>query len=637
MKKIATFIRQYPIVAITLVLLVVVLACEFSGATTAAQWIATGYVIVIIALTAFDTIRDILRGHFGLDILALVAMIASIAVGEYIAAMIIVLMLSGGEAIEDYAAQRATKDLDALLKMAPNTAHRLRSDDPDATADDIDVTEVAEGDLLLVKPAEVVPVDGELISDYGDFDESSLTGESLPVQYERGHAVLSGSINGQRAVRIRATADSNSSQYQKIIALVAEAEQAKAPTVRVADRFAVPFTLVSLAIAGLAWWLSGDPVRFAEVLVLATPCPLLIAAPVAFMGGMSSSTRNGIIVKGGATLEALARASSVAFDKTGTLSYGQPELVEVIPADGVDADELLTLAASAEQYSSHVLAEGVISAAYERGLRLTTTEDANEIATNGVTAVIDGRHVVVGKLAFVQETDPEATRVPLEPGQTSVAVAIDGRFAGSLLLADSLRDNSSTTVRELHDQGIDTIAMLTGDNQDTATSLAEQAGIDTVHAELLPHDKVEIIKTLPSPVMMVGDGVNDAPVLTAADVGIAMGARGATAASESADAVIVRDDISRVGLAVRIGKHTFRIALEAIWIGIILSIGLMLVAAFGYIPAVWGALTQELVDLAAILYALRALTGGIKGKNKNRGADRHDEAQPSDVTEVSRS
>lgn len=611
MQKMWSFFTRYPVVATTLVALSVVLACEFSGASVAARWIATVYVVIIILVTAVDMVRDILRGHFGLDILALVAMIAASAVGEYIAALIIVLMLSGGEALEDYAAKRATRDLDALLKHAPNVAHRLRSDAPDAASDDIPLEQIAPGDLLLVKPAEVVPVDGELVSPAAEFDESSLTGESLPVRYERGSIVLSGSINRERAVRLRAIADSASSQYQQIIALVQEAEKAKAPMVRVADRFAVPFTLVSLAIAGIAWWISGDPVRFAEVLVLATPCPLLIAAPVAFMGGMSSSARNGVIVKGGATLEALARARSVAFDKTGTLSHGEPELVDVIAQPGFAAEELLRLAASAEQYSSHVLAEGIIDAARERGLSLSQSDDAEEIATNGVTATIEGHPVVIGKLAFVQQTDPTASPVPLRPGQTSVAVAINGRFAGTLLLADALRDNAAHTVSQLRELGIEHVAMLTGDNAETAGSLAKQAGIGTVHATLLPHDKVKLVSGMPAPVIMVGDGVNDAPVLAAADVGIAMGARGSTAASESADAVIVRDDIGRVVRAVKIGKHTYRVALEAIWIGIALSLGLMIVAAFGHIPAVWGALTQEVVDLAAIVYALRALTGGL--------------------------
>lgn len=621
------FIKRYPLVASTLAALIIVLALFFSGNTQLAQWLGTAYVIFIIVITSVDMVKDVMRGHYGLDILAVVAMGAAIAVGEYIAALIVVLMLTGGEALEDFAEARAARDLDALLKRAPETAHRLESDSPTASVTDVPVSEVQPGDLLLVKPAQVVPVDGDLLTSEAEFDESSLTGESLPVTKVQGEPVMSGSLNGERAIRIRATATSVNSQYQQIISLVQQAEEAKAPTVRVADRYAVPFTIVSLLIAGAAWWISGDPVRFAAVLVLATPCPLLIAAPVAFMGGMSAAARSGIIVKGGATLEALAQAKSIAFDKTGTLSYGEPELVDVIPANGTAPDELLRLAASAEQYSSHVLARGIIEAAQVRGLSLSTSDDAEEIATNGVRATVDGRRVVVGKLSFVRDVDRAAEPVELTAGQTSVAVAIDGQFAGTLLLADQLRSNAAETVTALRDMGISEVAMLTGDNQDTAAALAQQAGIEQVDAELLPADKVERITAMPSPTIMVGDGVNDAPVLAAASVGIAMGARGSTAASESADAVIVRDDVHRVVRAVGIGQHTYRVALTAIWIGIVLSIGLMTVAAFGYIPPIAGALTQEFVDLAAILYALRALTGG--GKDVGQAApakQRHPES-----------
>lgn len=630
-------LRRYPLVAATLLVLGTVLVLEATGLGEPARWIATVYVGGIIVWTAIGMIRDIIAGHWGLDILAVVAMGASLAVGEHLAALIIVLMLTGGEALEDYASHRAAASLDALLDRAPQRAHRiaaagagatgadaagpdgsaLAQPDPGAAlgeVEEIPVDAVRPGDLLLVRPAELVPVDGVLLDAEAELDESSLTGESLPVLRREGEDVLAGAVNGVRAVRMRATAAAGDSQYQRIIALVREAEEAKAPTVRVADRFAIPFTLVSLAIAGLAWWLSGDPVRFAEVLVLATPCPLLIAAPVAFIGGMSRAAREGVIVKGGATLEALAHARSAAFDKTGTLSRGEPELarVELAPGGPVAAeDELLRLAASAERYSSHVLAAGVIEAAEARGLALAPSDDAEEYATNGVDATIDGRRVRIGKLAYVRELDPAAPAVELAPGETAVSVAVDGRYAGSLLLADELRSNAAEVIARLRKDGIRHIAMLTGDAEATARSLAGEAGIDEVHASLLPADKVRLVAEMPErPVIMVGDGVNDAPVLAAADVGIAMAARGSTAASESADVVILADDLGRAARAVSIGRRTYGVALSAIWLGILLSLGLMVVAAFGFIPAVVGALTQELVDLAAILSALRALGGG---------------------------
>jgi len=606
MGKVAGLFRKYPVVWLTLLVGALVLTLLALGHDLPAQWIATGYVAVIVVITAVDMFKDIMRGHWGLDILAVVAMVATLAVGEYVASLIIVLMLSGGEALELYAASRARSELTALLDRAPRRARRVLDGDG---MEDIDVADVEVGDVLLVRPAEVVPVDGELLDSEAEFDESSLTGESLPVERVRGDSLMSGSVNGHRAVRMRATSTAQDSQYQQILTLVVEAEESKAPTVRVADRFAVPFTLVSLLIAGVAWWASGDATRFAEVLVLATPCPLLIAAPVAFMGGMSRSARSGVIVKGGATLESLARAKSVAFDKTGTLSYGRPELTDVLVENGFNADELLRLAASAERFSSHVLAAGVVRAAEDRGLALAPGVEASEVATHGVVANIEGRQVRVGKLSFVQEVDPAAYLDELEPGRTAVAVAVDGRFAGTLVLRDTLRENAAATVRVLRESGINHVAMLTGDNQATARSLASAAGIEEVHAELLPEDKVRLVKELQPRVIMVGDGVNDAPVLAAADVGIAMGARGSTAASESADVVILKDDVGKVAQALDIGRDTYRVALTAIWIGVVLSIGLMVVAAFGHIPAVAGALTQELVDLATILYALRALTG----------------------------
>ncbi|WP_261624612.1 heavy metal translocating P-type ATPase [Nesterenkonia marinintestina] len=598
--------RNYPMVAWTLAVGAVVLGLLAAGSEGPAQWTATAYVALVVVLTGIDMVRDMMRGHWGLDILAVMAMIATLAVGEYVASLIIVLMLSGGEALEDFAAGRARSELTALLDRSPRRAHRVAGE----ALEDVDVAAVQVGDELLVRPSEVVPVDGELLDPMARLDESSLTGESLPVTHARGDALMSGALNGDLAVRMRATAVASDSQYQRILSLVEEAEASKAPTVRLADRFALPFTAVSLLIAGVAWWLSGDPTRFAEVLVLATPCPLLIAAPVAFMGGVSRSAQTGVIVKGGAVLEALAGLRSAAFDKTGTLSHGRPELTAVHTVDGFDEDELLRLSASAEQFSSHVLASSIIRAAAVRGLEPAPGGEAAETATNGVRAMIEGHDVRVGKLGFVEEVDPRAEFPELAAGETAVAVAVDGRFVGSLVLRDELRREAPETVAALQSVGVERVAMLTGDNASTAQALASGAGIEEVHAHLLPEDKVRLLREMPHPVMMVGDGVNDAPVLAAADVGVAMGARGATAASESADVVILRDDVGRVVDAVDIGRHTFRVAITAIWIGVVLSVGLMLIAAFGHIPAVVGALTQELVDLACILYALRARRGG---------------------------
>lgn len=621
--------REYKLLAAVLVELIVVLALHFSGLTTAAQLVATVFVGFVILLTVIDMVKQLMRREFGLDILAVVAMTASLAVGEYLAASIIALMLTGGEALEDYAAARARRDLRSLLDRAPQRAHRLPAvDAPVDQAENIEIDRVEPGDILLVRPAEVVPVDGEAI-DAGSFDESSLTGESAAVAKDIGDTILSGSVNGTQAVRMRATRSAADSQYQKIIALVRQTEDQQAPIVRVADRYAMPFTAVSVLIAGLAWWLSGDPVRFAEVLVLATPCPLLIAAPVAFLGGMSRASNAGIIVKGGAVLEALGSASTAAFDKTGTLTYGRPTVAEV-RAVGVSEDELLAVAAAAEQFSSHVLALGVIEAA--AGLSLPAARNGREVATEGVEAEVSfgagsdgaaagaaggaaaggaaGVVVRVGTLGFVRGMAPEAFEVEFEAGQTVAYVSIGSEYAGALILDDQARDNAGQLVSELRRHGFEKVTMLTGDNPHTAQAIAAEVGIDDVHASLLPEDKVRLLHEIePKPVIMVGDGVNDAPVLAAAGVGIAMGARGDTEASEAADVVITRDDISRVGKAVDIGRWTLAVAKSAIWIGIILSLVLMGFAFFGFIPAVVGALLQEVIDLAAIVYALRALKG----------------------------
>lgn len=609
-------LRRYPVITITVVAIAVVLILHAVGQAALGRWIAIVYVAAFVVWTLAGMIRDVIRGHVGLDILAVVAMVATLAVGEYIASLIIVLMLAGGEALEDYATHRAKRDLTALLDRSPRIGHViLHPRSPDSNeVQDVSVDDVAVGDVLLVRPSEIVPVDGVLLTDSGTFDESSITGESLPVTRHAGGEVLSGAINGTRAVRIRALRRSADSQYQQIVALVRAAEGSKAPVVRLADRFAIPFTAVSLVLAGTAWAISGDPTRFAEVLVLATPCPLLIAAPVAFLGGLSRAAKTGVIMKGGAVIEQLARVRSAAFDKTGTLTEGRPDLVDVRPTPGLDSDELLLLAASAEQYSSHVLAEGIRRAAAARGLELLGAEEASEVATNGVTAAIDGRTVVVGKPAYVASLAPDTERVVLAAGEAAAYVAVDGRFAGVLVLADDPRPESAEVISWLRTNGVERIAMLTGDTSATAEAIARDVGITEVHAEILPQEKVQLAAQLqPRPVMMVGDGVNDAPVLAATDIGVAMGAKGATAAGDAAAVVILVDSLAKVTDAISIGRDTLRVALTAIWIGIVLSVGLMVVAMTGAIPAVAGALTQELVDLATILYALRALGGRPSG------------------------
>jgi heavy metal translocating P-type ATPase len=608
MTSLRAALRRYPVVAAALIVGLVGLLFWAAGVPVVMQWLYSGLGLVVAGIESAGMIRRMRSGAFGVDLLAIVAILATILVGEYVATLIIVLMLAGGAALEDYAAERSRRELTALLDRAPQTAHLVRAGTADV--DDVPATAVRVGDLLLVRPAEIVPVDAELVSASAAFDESSLTGESLPVERQAGEPVLSGSVNGRSAATVRATAAAADSQFQRIVALVAEAAASTAPVVRLADRYAVPFTVVAILIAGVTWYLSGDPARFAEVLVVATPCPLLLAAPVAFLGGMSRAARTGIIVKGGGVLESLARARTVVFDKTGTLTHGAPSISRVCPEPGFTEDELLAMAASAEQYSSHVLAAAVLLAAESRNLPLQRTDAAEEVPAHGVVAEFGDRVVVVGKLAFVADSAPDAYPADLAGDELAIYLAVDGRFAGFIVAGDRVRDNARATVQAFGRLGVQESMMLTGDTRPAANHVARLVGITRVRADCLPIDKVDAVRGIRArPVIMVGDGVNDAPVLAVADVGIAMGAKGSTAASESADAVILLDDLSRAVRAVAIGQDTVRIALQCIWLGMTLSLGLMVVAAFGLIPATVGALLQEAVDLATILNALRAIGG----------------------------
>ena len=603
---------RYPLVAGTIAALLAVLILLLSGQPLIAQVSASIYALAVAAYLAVGMVRRLMGGQWGIDILAVTAIVSTVLVGEFIASMIIVLMMAGGTALEDYAAGRAKKELTSLLERVPQTAHRERNGTHDgAQHEDVAATDVQIGDILLVRPGEVVPLDGILLSESGSFDESSLTGESLPVERVAGEGLMSGSLNGEAAVRMQVTALMEDSQYSRIVALVKEAADSKAPMVRLADRYAVPFTALAYVLGAIGWIVSGSPARFAEVLVVATPCPLLIAAPVAFLGGMSRAARGGIIVKYAGVLEQLSRIKTVAFDKTGTLTYGRPSLVGVRTSGSFTEDKVLGLAASAEQYSSHVLAASVMDAARTRGLVFETATEANEFATHGVRARFDGRDVVVGKPNFVAESVAGVEETVLASGELAIYVGVAGEFAGALVMSDPIRRETRRTLAELQELGVSRTVMLTGDALATAEHIAAEAGLTDVRAECLPTDKVEAVRSLPlRPVMMVGDGVNDAPVLAVADVGIAMGARGSTAAGESADVVIILDDLSKVASAVRIGQRTVKVALQSIWIGIALSVALMLAAAAGFVPAIAGALSQELVDLATILNALRALSAG---------------------------
>ena len=608
------FFLRYPVFASTIVVAVLGGILALSGLEDPARWVISVFALAVAAKESIRMVRSILKGSWGIDVLAVTAIIATVLVGEYWASIIIVLMFTGGEALEDYAESRAKRELTALLDNTPQIAHREVYSSAGAekgalfATEDCPVAELKIGDVVVVKPGELIPVDGTLLTGEATLDESSLTGESIPVERNKGDAVISGSINGSAVFRMEVTAIAADSQYQRIVELVTEAAESKAPFVRLADRYAVPFTIIAYVLAITAWVISGNPTHFAEVLVVATPCPLIIAAPVAFIAGMSRAARHGIIVKNGGTLEKLARIKTVAFDKTGTLTHGQPVLSSVITAPGIDEDELVRLAAIAEQYSAHTLAHSIVVGAQQRGLTVNPCTDVTETTAAGLTASIEGKKVVVGKYSFIAAQDPSTERVEIAAGELAVYVAVDGKYAGALLLRDELRADAPDTLKWLAAMGIRHTLMLTGDGKVTAEHVAQALGVTNVQAECLPLDKVRAVEAVTDrPVMMVGDGVNDAPVLAAADVGVAMGARGSTAASESADVVIMKDDLHRVARSIEIGQQTIRIALQSIWIGISLSLILMVLATFGLIPAVVGAGFQEVIDVITILNALRAL------------------------------
>lgn len=596
-------------VAATIAVGLVGLALLAAGQATVSAWLVGGYALAIAVWQAVGMVRDLVRGDFGLDVLAVTAIVATTIVGDHWAALIVVLMLTGGEALEDYANARANREVSALLERAPRFAHRCGAD---GELSEVPISAIAVGELVMVRPGEVVPVDGLLEGDAASFDESSITGEPLPVEHTPGDQVLSGSVSQQRVALVRATATARDSQYQQVIDLVQAAAASKSPIVRIADRYAVPFTLVSLAIAGLAWWLSGDPVRFAQVLVVATPCPLLIAAPVAFLAGMSRAASMGVIVKSGGVMETLARIRTVALDKTGTITHGQPVVDLVEPEDGTSGAELLRIAAATEMFSTHVLARTIVHAARQRHLHIPAAAGVEEATAAGMTGQVLGCLTAVGSAAHVERvTGHRPPGRPVLPGHIAIHVGTTDGYLGRILLTDQVRNNAPATLRALRSLGVRSVTMLTGDAADTARHVGGQLGIADVRAGLLPADKVAQVASLTDrPVAMVGDGVNDAPVLAAADVGVAMGARGATAASESADVVILLDDLSRVATSIAIAQRTVRIALQAIWLGIAISVALMLVAVWGVLPAIIGAALQELVDLAAILTALRAVRPG---------------------------
>ena len=588
----------------------VILHLAGSGGAGDDAWLAAGVCGAGYALWAMaDAFR---RGRAGVDAIALLALVGALAVGELLAAAVISVMLASGRALEAWAAGRAERDMRALLERAPRIARRYAG----GSLEIVPLDDIAPGDLLMVASGELVPVDGTLAAAPAVLDESALTGEPGPVERSPGEQVRSGVLNAGAPFDLRATATAQDSTYAGIVRLVAEAERSQAPFVRLADRYALWFLGLSLAAAGVAWALAG-PVRAVAVLVVATPCPLILAAPIALVSGLSVAARRGVIVKGGGVLERLARCTTVLVDKTGTLTSGHPKLAEVIPAGPLPAREVLRLAASLDQMSQHVLAGAIVSAALAEQCELVLPDQVHEVPGQGIRGQVAGRQIAVGKASWagLAGTPPwakAARRRARLDGALTVFVAADDVPAGVLVLEDPVRPDAGRTVHALRRGGISRIVMVTGDRAEVADTVGAVIGVNEVLAERTPAEKLDAVRAEQrrAPTIMVGDGINDAPALALADVGVAMGARGATASSEAADAVLTVDRLDRLGEVAALARRTQRIAWQSVLTGMGLSLVAMGVAAAGLLPAVWGALLQELIDVTVILNALRALRPG---------------------------
>ena len=647
------------------------------------QWLVIALVLVIVIDTVRGMIDDLRHGQVGVDVLAVVAILSTVAVAEYWASWAVTLMITSGEAIEEYAQAKAERSLTALMEAAPQTAHVVnlpgvgrgfaadKGDSSDgfrrvglASAaaaahrfDTVPVEQVQLGDVLMVLPGETVPVDGELLSGTATLDLSNINGEPVPREVFAGARVMSGAVNGSTALTMRATQVAADSQYQRILELVASAQESRPAVVKTADRLAVPFTVLSLVIAGVAWAVSGVPTRFAQVLVLATPCPLLIAAPVAYIAGTGRLAAAGVLIKAQDVLENLGRVTQVFFDKTGTLTVKQPQVVrvEMLPgaATRLNEDHVLMMAGAVERYSVHILSKGIAKAGaealarlrqrFEDGQRLCPEPEAswpghgreypvvkniNEDAGKGVSGEVNGHAVRVGRLSFAaagedgflavgeavpsRSEDDLRTRFGLlQPDEMASYVSVDGQLIARIVLRDVPRANAKAALAKLHELGVTKLAMLTGDKRASANIIASEVGIDEVHAELFPEDKVAAVKAATGAgktvTMMVGDGVNDAPVLAVADIGVAMTDGTSTAASESAQVVIMNDNIAAVPRAIAIARRTKRVMLQAVIAGLVLATIGMIAAAFNLIPVVVGAFLQEAIDVVSILWALTAL------------------------------
>jgi heavy metal translocating P-type ATPase len=588
------------------------------GADTTGHTVWRAAVALLAAELTFEVGRTVVAEHsLGVDTIALVAMVGALALNQELAGAVIGLMFSGGAALEAIASRRARRELTALIQRAPKVA-QLRME---GGLKEVPVARIQTGDVVLVRSGEVVPVDGTVISAEAIVDTSALSGEPLPETMKRGTQVLSGSANAGAPFDVRADRPASDSAYAAMVRLVEQAETERAPLVRLADRYAGVFLPATLLVAGMAWALSGQPVRALAVVVVATPCPLILAAPIALVSGLSRAARAGVIVKGVGAIETLGQARTVLFDKTGTLTVGTPEVRNIVTRGEWQPGDVLRLAASVDRLSTHILGAALARAANEAGIDLSMPVDVREDPGQGIRGSLDGHTVLVGSRAFIRaagvaQADVVSTTLATTrgSGEAHILVAIDGQLAGVIVMADEVRPDAERTVERLRAEGVRYVAMITGDRRSVAERVGRELGVDRVYAEQSPANKLEVVRSTAAdpdlrPVIMVGDGINDAPALAIADLGIAMGAAGATVSSDTADAVITVDRIDRVADALHTGRRALFIARQSIVAGMGLSLVAMGVAALGYLPPVGGALLQEGIDLAVILNALRALRG----------------------------
>jgi heavy metal translocating P-type ATPase len=570
-----------------------------------------GFTIPVLIVLLYDIVSNLRRGEIGLDIIAALSMSAALFVGEELAAVVVALMYSGGQFLEAFAERHARREMTTRLARVPRTAVRHR----EGGLEEVALEVIVPGDRLLIRQGDVVPADGVVASGLAVLDQSALTGEPIPVQQQAGDEVMSGSTNAGEAFDLVASHRPDESTYAGIVRLVEGAQRSKAPMARLADRFAMVFLAISVLIAGIAWFLTGDPVRAVAVLVIATPCPLILAVPVAIVSGLSRAAGQGILIKGGKAIEALAHVYSLVLDKTGTLTDGRAKVVSVNVTADADPDDILRIAASLDQASKHIIAQTIVAEARTRQLTLAMPSDVVETPGEGVEGVVEGRHVAVGGIQFVTSKLPAGTESSFQKskvaGAVVVAIAIDGRLAGEVRLADKLRAGTRSLLQRLRKLGVQRIVLATGDRREVAEAITAGLAIDAVRSGLTPDQKVLVVlsERKNESVMMIGDGVNDAPALAAADVGVAMGARGTAASAEAADVVILVDHLDRIVPAIEIARRSRFIALESVFVGMGLSLIGMVAAALGYLTPVQGALIREAIDVLVILNALRALGG----------------------------